>query len=90
MTDQCGVTLGLPALVQYRAAFGRIICGIDNVLYADRQSMQCPERQAAFTEFIGGASLLQCHLAIQMRPGANRRFELIDVREAGFDQFTGR
>ena len=77
--DAGGVALGLAALVDRRAPFGRHVEGVDDVLDAERHAGE----RAALAAVVEGAGRGKRRVRIDMRPGVHLALARGDAVEAG-------
>jgi hypothetical protein len=76
----------LATLQQHRAALGRHVRGVDNVLDADRHAVQRPDGLARAAHLVGDPGLGQRMLRIEEGPRFDVGVDRLDTREAGLDQ----
>jgi hypothetical protein len=81
-----GVGARPPPGMEHRAVLGRHVGGVDDVLDADRQAVQGPERPAALALLVGGARLPERVLRVEERPGLDLGLARLDPLQAGLDE----
>ena len=78
-----------PFVMQNGAQFGGVVRSIDDVLDADRHAVKGSRGKALTTKFIRRARLFECLVRVEMLPGSDAGFQLVDASETGLDQVDG-
>ena len=88
--DHMRVLIGPAPGQERRAAFGRIVAGVDDVLDPDRNAVQRTQRHAPALALVERARLRDGMVGIEMGEGADFRIDRGDTVEAGAGIFLGR
>ena len=80
-----GIAVRAPPGKQRRAAFGRIVGGIEDVLDADRNAVQRTDRQPIAATLVERARLRERVVTVEMDEGVDLVVERRDAIEAGTD-----
>jgi hypothetical protein len=88
--DGGSIRFGPPAGENWRAALGRIVGGIEDVLNSDGNAVQRPDASAVGLVAVERARLGQCMLAIDVDEGLDIGLDRRDAPEAGARVLLGR